>query len=291
MSSLSIEEATEIARVASEAARVATEVAKAAAAQLAELEEQRIAGQLAEAEAQKQKAKDAAEALVQAELQMNAVSEALKQAKTVCDNFLKDSSGIEDKVAHALEIGKTYQDVLKQQVEANRLLSEAKKVDLPFQVPRLREELAALQAELAEVEKKEAELRKQNDEYQAQLAENTAQLAQNKMSSHDIKRVVAKKVLFDHTLINNLNMASREYCELKRKVQQKTSELHAAEVAAGLRFMFNHSPHHEMILRAAMNAGQLQTMCSCSTSMCWTPESAYPPKCRRDTLRCGKVGW
>ncbi len=289
MSSLSIEEATEIARVASEAALVSAEIAKAAADQLAELEEQRIAGQLAEAEAQKQRAKDAAEALVRAELEMNTASEAVKTAKAVCDNFLKDSSGVEDKVAHALEIGKTYQEAMKRQAEANRQLSEAKNTYLPFQVPRLREELASLQTELVEVEQKEATLRKQNDEYQAQLAENNALLAQ--MSSpHAIKKV-AKKVSFDHTLIHNLSEASRENCELKRKIQQKTSELHAAEVAAGLRFMINHAPHHEMILRAVMNGGQLQTMCSCSTTMCWTPESAYPPKCRRDTAKCGKVGW
>jgi hypothetical protein len=281
MSSLSIEEATEIARAASEAAHVAAEVAKAAAAQLAELEEQQIAGQLAEAEAQKQKAKDAAQALVLAEFQMNAVSEALKGAKTVCDNFLKDSSGIEDKIAHALEIGKTYQDVLKQQTEANRLLSEAKKADLPFQVPRLREELAALQAELAEVEKKEADKQKEIEDERDKINKSHGSYGSGGTTA----------TLHSLSLHQHMNIEKR--INLTKQLQQKTSELHAAEVAAGLRFMNKHAPHHEMILRAAMNGGTIRgILCSCGSSAgWWGAASPYPPKCSRDTPQCGNIGW
>ena len=273
-SELTIEEATEIARVASEAARVAAEIAKAATAQLAELEEQRIAGQLAEAEAARLAEETVAATLIRTEKELAEANTGFSEINEECVKFMKDSSGIEDKVSHAKRLGDKYQEAKKQQAEATRLHNEAKKADMPFQVPRLRKEVAALEAELAEVEAKRSEL----------------QMHLKECANLDTS---IKNVTLRHDLTTQHMSISHTLRDLTNRLRLKTSVLHTAEIAAGLRFANYHPAHHEMILQATMNGGNIRTpLCSCGYSAgIWTTDSPYPPRCQKNTPKCGKAAW
>jgi hypothetical protein len=90
-----------------------------------------------------------------------------------------------------------------------------------------------------------------------------------------------------------------DYCRATDYVlSNKIKMLHAlkeqyneAEIAAGLKFRNNHLPHHTMIIKAAINGGAYDVMCSCGKNMTWSVDSSYPPACGSECKQCGKPGW
>lgn len=285
---LSIADAAAAARTAAAAAEAA---AAAAATAIAAAKE--AAAKLAEAEAAaaakaEEAAAAAAKTLAEAKAARDTARERVNAARSECDNFLKDSTGAADKVAKATELVQTFQKLHKEWQDAGKVYEDAAKIEHPFQVPRLRVEVAKLEGEIKELEikyeDKLQEMKNQDKLIEEARPHSTQQSRSHGGAFHTLQNRQHQLLAESKSI---LQQKATKVCELAQVRQQ----LIAAEVAAGIRFANNHAPHHEMIIRAGMNGGGNNVMCSCGGQLRWTIESAYPPNCGRESQKCGKAGW